>query len=58
MNHSHTEVKKTENTVYADLEEIRKKSMKTRVIPEQVIYSTVTAKKSQPQGPLPTCHVS
>ena len=50
------QVKETENIVYADLEEIRKKSSKTRVIPEQVIYSTVIAKKSHP--PLPTGHVS
>ena len=56
MNHSHTQVEKTENIVYADLEEIRKKSSKTRVIPEQVIYSTVITEKPQP--PSPTSHVS
>ena len=44
MDHLHTQVKKTENIVYADLEEIRKKSSETRAIPEQVIYSIVITK--------------
>ena len=56
MNHSHTQVKETENIVYADLEEIRKKSSKIRVIPEQGIYSTVITENPQP--PFPTNHVS
>ena len=46
MNHSHTQVNKTEDIVYADLEEIRKKSSEIRAIPEQVIYSIVITKKS------------
>ena len=56
MNHSHTQVNETENIVYADLEEIRKKSSKSKAIPEQVIYSTAISERSQP--PLPKSHVS